>query len=99
MVKIRCRFLQGVSFPLLLLCCSQLGCAQRRPQAGTAGTKTGSSFRSHKAKVSGTTLHYVRGGAGNAVILVHGEKVSGREIQNQPVYRRPREYRVVMVGN
>jgi len=72
MVKIRCRFLQGLSFLLLLLCFSPLVFAQRRQQADTAVTKLSSGFRSHKAKVSGTTLHYVRGGAGDAVILVHG---------------------------
>ena len=71
MVKIRCGFLQDVSF-LLLLCFSPLVCAQRRQQADTAVTKLGSGFRSHKVKVSGTTLHYVRGDAGDAVILVHG---------------------------
>lgn len=69
MVNIRCRLLQDVSFLLLLLCFSPLVFAQRRQQADTAVTKLGSGFRSHTAKVSGTTLHYVRGGDGAAVIL------------------------------
>src|SRR6266568_5468737 len=72
MVNIRFRFLPGVSFLVLLLCFSPLVFAQRRPQVDTAVTKLGSGFRAHKAKVSGTTLHYVRGGAGDAVMLVHG---------------------------
>jgi pimeloyl-ACP methyl ester carboxylesterase len=72
MVNIRFRFLPGLSFLVLLLCFSPLVFAQRRPQVDTAVTKLGSGFRAHKAKVSGTTLHYVRGGAGDAVMLVHG---------------------------
>jgi pimeloyl-ACP methyl ester carboxylesterase len=34
--------------------------------------KLGDDFGSHTAKVNGTTLHYVRGGSGPAVILLHG---------------------------
>jgi len=72
MTRIRFRFLQGLVWLLLLLCFSSLVSAQRRRQADGAVTKLGRGFSSHKAKVSGTTLHYVRGGAGAAVILVHG---------------------------
>lgn len=72
MVHIRCRLLPGVSLLVLLLCCSPLVFAQRRQQVDTAVTKLGSDFRSHTAQVSGTTLHYVRGGAGDAVLFVHG---------------------------
>jgi pimeloyl-ACP methyl ester carboxylesterase len=72
MVNVRFRFLQGLSFVLLLLCFSQHALAQQRPQADAAVTKLGSGFSSHKTKVSGTTLHYVRGGAGDAAILLHG---------------------------
>lgn len=63
---------QLLSFLLLLLCSSHPILAQRRQQTDPAVTKLGRGFSSHKAKVSGTTLHYVRGGAGDAIILVHG---------------------------
>lgn len=34
--------------------------------------KIGEGFTSNLAKVNGTTLHYVRGGSGPAIILIHG---------------------------
>jgi pimeloyl-ACP methyl ester carboxylesterase len=37
-----------------------------------AVTKLGKGFTSNTAKVNGTTVHYVRGGSGPAVILLHG---------------------------
>src|ERR1700693_36168 len=37
-----------------------------------AVAKLGKGFVSYTAKVNGTTLYYVRGGTGPAVILVHG---------------------------
>jgi len=41
-------------------------------QIDPAVTKLGKGFVSNTAKVNGTTLHYVRGGTGPAVILLHG---------------------------
>jgi hypothetical protein len=72
MVPIRCRCVQGVALLVLLLCGRPLVFAQRRPQADPAVTQLGSGFRSHKAQVSSTTLHYVRGGVGAAMLCVHG---------------------------
>ena len=47
---------------------------QSLPQqmADPAVSALGSGFVSDTAQVNGTTLHYVRGGAGPAVILLHG---------------------------
>jgi hypothetical protein len=42
------------------------------PMADPAETALGSGFVSDTAQVNGTTLHYVRGGAGPAIILLHG---------------------------
>ena len=42
------------------------------PHVDTALVELGDGFLSRTANVNGTTLHYVRGGAGAAVILLHG---------------------------
>jgi pimeloyl-ACP methyl ester carboxylesterase len=44
--------------------------AQGRPSALTTGL--GKDFASETATVNGTTLHYVRGGEGPPIILIHG---------------------------
>ena len=44
--------------------------AQEQPKATATGL--GKEFASETAKVNGITLHYVRGGKGHAVILIHG---------------------------
>lgn len=44
--------------------------AQGKPDSMTAGL--GKEFTSETATVNGTVLHYVRGGKGPAVILIHG---------------------------
>jgi len=43
-----------------------------QPNATTLAQRLGSGFESQIAKVNGTQLHYVRGGSGPAVILLHG---------------------------
>src|SRR5437879_6880193 len=50
-------------------CASQMQ-AQEQPKAMATGL--GKEFASETAKVNGITLHYVRGGKGHAVILIHG---------------------------
>jgi pimeloyl-ACP methyl ester carboxylesterase len=70
MTSIRLGFVQALSLLLLLLGFSRPVFAQQ--PVDTAAQALGSGFSSHKAKVSGTTLHYVRGGAGDAVVLLHG---------------------------
>jgi hypothetical protein len=49
-----------------------LGQAQAKRQLDPAVAQLGQGFVSHTAKVNATTLHYVRGGTGSAVILLHG---------------------------
>jgi pimeloyl-ACP methyl ester carboxylesterase len=48
------------------------GQATVKPTTNTAPVQLGREFESNMAKVNGTTLHYVRGGTGPAVILLHG---------------------------
>lgn len=96
MTNVRFRFLQVLSFLLLLLWAGQPVCAQRRPQADSAVAKLGGGFSSHKAKVSGTTLHYVRGGAGAAVILLHGFPEDWTEFRHV-MPRLARKFTVVSV--
>lgn len=45
---------------------------QAQEQSKATATGLGKEFASETAKVKGITLHYVRGGKGNAVILIHG---------------------------
>jgi len=42
-------------------------------------------FVSSTANVNGTTLHYVRGGAGPAIILLHGFPLSYLELTSKVV--------------
>jgi pimeloyl-ACP methyl ester carboxylesterase len=46
--------------------------AQAQVASSTAATGLGTDFKSETASVNGTTLHYVRGGKGPALILIHG---------------------------
>ena len=46
--------------------------AQNTQRIDPAIAKLGNNFVSRTAKVNGTTLHYVRGGSGPALILLHG---------------------------
>jgi pimeloyl-ACP methyl ester carboxylesterase len=48
------------------------GQSSPRQTADPAVAALGSGFVSDTAQVNGTTLHYVRGGAGPAIILLHG---------------------------
>lgn len=46
--------------------------AQAQGRASPLATGLGKDFASGMAKVNGTTLHYVRGGKGPPIILIHG---------------------------
>jgi len=48
------------------------GQSQPEPMVDPALTTRGSDFVSDTARVNGATLHYVRGGAGPTIILLHG---------------------------
>ncbi|MGI8959090.1 MAG: alpha/beta fold hydrolase [Bryobacteraceae bacterium] len=43
-----------------------------QPNAATLAEQLGSGFESKLAQVNGTQLHYVRGGSGPAVVMLHG---------------------------
>ncbi len=57
---------------ILIGCCVVSAQAQTKRQVDPAVAKLGKGFTSDTAKVNGTRLHYVRGGTGPAVILIHG---------------------------
>jgi pimeloyl-ACP methyl ester carboxylesterase len=54
------------------LLCSLSVSAQDKQTTDQLVMKLGNGFVSNTAKVNGTTLHYVRGGNGSAIILLHG---------------------------
>ena len=58
---------------LILFCCGAAFAqsAAKQPTDSEVG-KLGKEFSSSTAEVNGTTIHYVRGGTGPAVILIHG---------------------------
>lgn len=56
----------------------------------------GTGFSSGMAKVNGTTLHYVKGGAGSAVILLHGFPEDWYEFR-KVMPRLAKKFRVVAV--
>jgi pimeloyl-ACP methyl ester carboxylesterase len=58
--------------PLLLGCAILCSQAQLRGHMSPLATGLGNEFASETARVNGIMLHYVRGGNGPAVILIHG---------------------------
>src|SRR5450631_4246144 len=67
-----------ISRPGLIVLSLLAGCMLVRPQAHAQGrpspleTGLGKDFASETATVNGATLHYVRGGEGPPIILIHG---------------------------
>jgi len=59
-------------FTIIFLCATTFGQTQVKHNIDPAAAKLGKGFTSKTAQVNGTTLHYVRGGTGAAVILIHG---------------------------
>jgi len=53
-------------------CGMVLSQAQAQEKASPVATGLGKEFASENATVNGTSLHYVRGGKGPGVILIHG---------------------------
>lgn len=66
------RFLRRLAPLLLVVFGSVLNRAQVRQAIASNVVKIPSGFRSGNVNANGTTLHYVRGGTGPAVILLHG---------------------------
>ena len=68
----RFKLLIVLVLPLLVGLNAAVGQAQAKRQTDAAVVGLGRGFVSRTARVNETTLHYVRGGAGPAVILIHG---------------------------
>jgi hypothetical protein len=65
------KFLTALALGLLATCGAVLGRAHAQG-SGSSHVNVPPGFHSVTATVNGTTLHYVRGGKGPAVILLHG---------------------------
>src|SRR2546425_12806151 len=63
---------KAISVFVLIGCGSVCGQAPAQQPSDPAVAALGQGFASTTASVNGTTLHYVRGGTGPAVILLHG---------------------------
>ena len=61
-----------ITYSLILLFCGTMFGQTPVRQIDPAVKKLGKDFAAYTADVNGTTLHYVRGGKGAAVILIHG---------------------------
>lgn len=61
-----------IAVSLLVMCGGVLGQSAPNQAADSAIAELGAGFVSATAQVNGITLHYVRGGTGPAVILLHG---------------------------
>src|SRR5688500_2076790 len=59
-------------FVFSIIFVSAAASGQHRETTEQLVAKLGNSFVSGNAKVNGTTIHFVRGGTGPAVILIHG---------------------------
>jgi pimeloyl-ACP methyl ester carboxylesterase len=69
------RLLARLIFFLLSFSLGGINCTsevQAQEQGKAMATGLGKEFASETARVNGITLHYVRGGKGHAVILIHG---------------------------
>lgn len=66
---------------IVLLCEAVVAQKSSRQNADPALAKLGQDFTSNYAEVNGTTIHYVRGGNGAAVILIHGFPQDWSEFQ------------------
>ena len=71
-MKLQFDVLKTLAIFILIGFGSAFGQAQAKRRIDAAVAELGEGFVSGTAKVNGTTLHYVRGGTGPAVILIHG---------------------------
>jgi pimeloyl-ACP methyl ester carboxylesterase len=71
-VRTQVNFLKLLPFILLIECGSVFAQVSAKQPVDPALTELGKGFVSATVQVNGTTLHYVRGGSGPAVILLHG---------------------------
>src|ERR1044071_4530293 len=71
-MRLKIKFLNTLVICILIGCSASFGRAQAKRWVDPAVAKLGSGFVSNTAKVNGAILHYVRGGTGPAVVLIHG---------------------------
>ena len=71
-MKIRVNRLKALAVLVLIGCGSVLGQPSPEQTKNPQVVELGTGFSSNTVNVNGTTLHYVRGGTGPAVILLHG---------------------------
>jgi pimeloyl-ACP methyl ester carboxylesterase len=71
-MTIQLNILKALVVSVLIGCGGILGQSTGKRNNDSAVATLGKGYDSNTAKVNGTTLHYVRGGAGPAVILAHG---------------------------
>jgi pimeloyl-ACP methyl ester carboxylesterase len=71
-MTIRFDFIKALPVVLLIACAGISAPSPAQQQSDPAVAQLGDGFISSTADVNGTTLHYVRGGTGPAVILLHG---------------------------
>jgi hypothetical protein len=82
---------------VVLVCSSVLGQAEAKRQIEPGVANLGKGFVSKTAHVHGTTLHYVRGGTGPAVILLHGFPQDWYEFH--PIMPRLAQHFTVIAGS
>jgi pimeloyl-ACP methyl ester carboxylesterase len=71
-MTIRFDFIKALPTVLLIACAGISAPSPAQQPVDPAVAALGQGFNSSTADVNGTTLHYVRGGTGPAVILLHG---------------------------
>jgi len=71
-MKSKIESLRTLSICLLVGCCALVSQSQPKRQVDPAVAKLGKGFVSSTANVNGATIHYVLGGSGPAVVLIHG---------------------------
>ena len=62
----------GVLVTIILIGCANVFGQAAKRKTDPVLASLGRQFTSSAAQVNGTTLHYVRGGSGAAVVLLHG---------------------------
>ena len=71
-MRIRFNILKVFFIFTLIGCATVFGQVRETQRVDAAAAKLGKGFVSATTKVNGTTIRYVRGGTGRAVILIHG---------------------------
>jgi len=72
LMTVQINIVKAIAVLILLGCSNVCGRSTAKQNIDSAMAKLGKGFVSNTAEVNGTTIHYVRGGTGPAVILLHG---------------------------